>query len=1064
MFHWAFFIFFAVLSAGEIAAELKASIINPATTLVNFYEQSFSAQTQDSAQIQEQIQEPVAPKSDFSGVLSDTLLIKVKSSAKRKIKISPKPEDTGIASLNGLNKKHGIKKFEQLAKPGPKSNKTSPLFRWYQITLNEPKKAVAKESVEFAKLREVMDTYKSDANIEAVEPDFIVSISTTPVCQAQGVSGNSACASVGMTCVSSNCGGGCPDYPAAPGSCGCTAQCTGTDTTPPAVTIILPANGATVSGTISVSASASDNVGVDYVQFYVDGILKANDFASPYSFSWNTNIEGDGIHTLAAKAYDAAGNSSASPAVNVTVGNSCVPSTCSSLGKNCGSWSDGCSGTLNCGSCSTGYACSSGVCQQTCSDTDGGLNYNTKGSTSGWDILVGYITLTDNCASATNLNEYSCSGSAIALKSYSCAYGCSDGACNATDATPPSVSASYSPSSPNITNTITFSGTASDASGIAKIEIYMNGAIKKTCSSVTSCSYAGGPYVSGDYNYEVVAYDNAIPTNKGTSGVKTFKVVGPNDPYYYSHTFLPSYYDDLWGIKRINSEAAWTKTTGSASIIVANIDTGVDRNHEDLKSNMWVNTAEIPNNAIDDDKNGYIDDYYGWDWHNNDNDPMDDAGHGTHTAGTIAAVGNNAKGVVGVNWKSRIMALKFMGANGGTTSNAIKALQYAADKGARVSSNSWGGGRWAIDIFGEYQPLNDALDYVHGKGMVIVAAAGNDNKNALGYMPASSEKVITVAASDYGDAKSSFSNWGKIDVAAPGELILSTLPNNSYNLMSGTSMATPHVAGLAALILAKNPALTNEEVRQIIYKGADDLGIAGKDDYFGYGRINAGRSVSMASARPLSPIITNPKNTSIFRNAILYIKGSVPGPNFASYKVEYKKDGGSVWTLLKSSTTQVINGTLATMDTSKIADGLYTVRLTAKNTTGKSYEFETFIIKDTTPPIVTIVDPTNGSSVPSNTQKRVWANISDGSGVLKGNLYVNNILRCSIEGAAFIFNQAFPVLWYCDWNIPSGIGIKYNLKYEAIDRAGNVGTSTVVTVTSGSPPTPTLSSSPTQTR
>ena len=344
----------------------------------------------------------------------------------------------------------------------------------------------------------------------------------------------------------------------------------------------------------------------------------------------------------------------------------------------------------------------------------------------------------------------------------------------------------------------------------------------------------------------------------------------PNDPYYSSTGSWGQTYDDLWGMKKINASAAWDVTTGSSSIVVADIDTGMDRTHPELAANVWTNSGEIPNNGVDDDGNGYVDDYYGWDWVNNDNDPTDDHGHGTHTIGTIAATGNDGIGVTGVTWTSRIMALKFLDSAGsGYLDNGIKALQYAADMGARVSSNSWGGAGTSV-------AMDDAIQYEHDKGMVTVVAAGNSNADALGSNPASADGAITVSASDWNDAKASFSNWGgKIDVAAPGVEILSTRAavntmctsartvGTDYCHVSGTSMATPHVAGLAALILAKNPNLTNEEVRQILRVSAADLGVPGKDSDFGYGRISASGAVALANTHPLTPIISSPHSRTI---------------------------------------------------------------------------------------------------------------------------------------------------------------------------------------------------------
>ena len=424
-------------------------------------------------------------------------------------------------------------------------------------------------------------------------------------------------------------------------------------------------------------------------------------------------------------------------------------------------------------------------------------------------------------------------------------------------------------------------------------------------------------------------------------------VLEPNDPYYLSSSIWHSY-PDLWGMHKINASVAWDQTTGSSAIVVADIDTGVDRNHPDLAANIWTNPGELPNNGIDDDKNGYIDDYYGWNFVKNTGDPMDDHGHGTHTAGTIAAVGNNAIGVVGVNWQAKIMVLKFLDSGGsGSLDSGIKALQYAADMGARVSSNSWGCECNSV-------AMDDAVKYEHDKGMVMVAAAGNDNSDAISFSPTSADYAVSVAASDSNDAKASFSNWGeRIDVAAPGVYILSTIaandtlcaPRNAtigtiYCILSGTSMATPHVAGLAALLLSKNPSLNNEEIRQIIRLGADDLGTPGKDSKFGYGRINAAGSMALANTHPLTPIITSPRSRT-FLNSTTQIIGSVPGTNFKSYKVEVGIGRQpSAWFAIANSNTQVINGVLATLDPKILPDGLNIIRLTAIDISGKIYQFQ----------------------------------------------------------------------------------------------------------------------------
>lgn len=262
----------------------------------------------------------------------------------------------------------------------------------------------------------------------------------------------------------------------------------------------------------------------------------------------------------------------------------------------------------------------------------------------------------------------------------------------------------------------------------------------------------------------------------------------------------------------IDAPEAWQVFDSSEPVIVAVIDTGIQYYHPDLKDNMWVNPGEIPDDGIDNDGNGFVDDVYGWDFFWNDNtvyDVTDKESHGTHTAGTIAAVGNNGIGVVGVAWKAnvRIMALKFLGPGGGYDSDAIKAFNYAAQMGATLTSNSWGGGGYG-------KALREAIE---ASGMLAICAAGNSasDNDAIPHYPSSyvSENIIAVAASDWNDEMASFSCWGEesVDIAAPGHWILSTYPNKAdyslsgYAWAGGTSMATPHVAGVAALLAAARP-------------------------------------------------------------------------------------------------------------------------------------------------------------------------------------------------------------------------------------------------------------------
>ncbi|MBI2659191.1 S8 family serine peptidase [Candidatus Woesearchaeota archaeon] len=279
----------------------------------------------------------------------------------------------------------------------------------------------------------------------------------------------------------------------------------------------------------------------------------------------------------------------------------------------------------------------------------------------------------------------------------------------------------------------------------------------------------------------------------------------------------------------IDAPEAWDLQTGSNNVVIAVIYTGVDYNHEDLSSNMWTNPNEIQNNGIDDDGNGFIDDVKGWDFYNNDNDPFDDQGHGTHVSGTIGAVGNNNIGVAGVNWNVKVMPVKFLGSDGsGTIAGAISSVQYATLMGAHIMSNSWGGGGFS-------QALKDAISAANDAGILFVAAAGNaDNNNDITpTYPANYDvpNVVAVAATDHNDLKASFSSYGanSVHLGAPGVNVYSTVPTGAcslcspsgYSSLSGTSMATPHVSGVAGLIKAQFPLLTSDGIKARLLEGVD---------------------------------------------------------------------------------------------------------------------------------------------------------------------------------------------------------------------------------------------------
>ena len=349
-----------------------------------------------------------------------------------------------------------------------------------------------------------------------------------------------------------------------------------------------------------------------------------------------------------------------------------------------------------------------------------------------------------------------------------------------------------------------------------------------------------------------------------------------NDPYYRTRGTWGQSYDDLWGIKKVQGILPTWKIASGEGVTVAVVDTGIDYHHPDIQENMWVKVGEVPGNGMDDDGNGYVDDVYGYNFVSNHGNPMDGHGHGTHIAGTIAAVGSNGIGVIGVAFKSKVMALKGLDDNGrGFESDLAEALQYAADNGADVINNSWGGS-------GESSLIRDAVNYAYSLGVVVVASAGNSSLDAAAFIPAGYPNIITVAASDPDDKKAEFSNFGAIvDVTAPGVDVLSLrasgtdmygdgthIVGSDYYRADGTSMASPHVAGLAALLISKFPALTNEQIRDSIVYNTDDIdannpGFSGK---LGTGRINAQKALAnplIALTHQISGTVRNPESAPI---------------------------------------------------------------------------------------------------------------------------------------------------------------------------------------------------------
>jgi subtilisin family serine protease len=449
----------------------------------------------------------------------------------------------------------------------------------------------------------------------------------------------------------------------------------------------------------------------------------------------------------------------------------------------------------------------------------------------------------------------------------------------------------------------------------------------------------------------------------------------PNDPSL----------SQLWGLHNtgqsggladadIDAPEAWDKTTGSRSVVIGVIDSGIDVNHPDLAANIWRNPGEIAGNRIDDDANGYVDDITGWDFASSDNNPDDGNGHGTHVAGTIGAAGNDGRGVAGVNWQVSLLPLKFLGTDGsGSTTGAIAAINYATalrNRGVNVvaTNNSWGGGGFSSG-------LQTAIQNHANAGILFVAAAGNEsaNNDTTASYPANYpiSNIISVAALDRSDALASFSNYGptKVHIGAPGVSIYSTTPSNQYASYSGTSMASPHVAGVVGLLAAANPAATSAEIRSAILQSAVPVAsLAGKTTTGG--RLNAAaaleRIAPVAGPRVLSVTpsgFVEPPVTSV---QVVFSEGitsaAVVGANFdlrgAGADGSFGTGDDILVPISDSQVAQSPAGTVTITPGSGLAESAYRLRLVGtganplRNAAGQALAGGTDVVREFTVRVV----------------------------------------------------------------------------------------------------------------
>ena len=520
----------------------------------------------------------------------------------------------------------------------------------------------------------------------------------------------------------------------------------------------------------------------------------------------------------------------------------------------------------------------------------------------------------------------------------------------------------------------------------------------------------------------------------------------PNDPYYSTSGSWGQAYDDLWGLKTIGASAAWDITLG-AGVVVAVVDTGVDYTHPDLAENIWTNAGEVAGNGIDDDNNGFIDDVRGWDLHNSDADPMDDRGHGTHVAGTIAAVGNNGIGIIGVAPSAAIMPVKCLDSAGlGDSGTVAIGIIYAANNGADVINNSLG----CTSACPSDPVAEDAVRYAYAMGAAVVFAAGNSNADVARYSPQNQPESITVAATTETDAKSSFSNHGTwIDIAAPGSgesisppayqpiyNILSLRAQNtgdsnlvvssSYVRQAGTSMAAPHVSGVAALIVSAHPEYSVEQIRQALRKGSDDILAPGYDLQSGYGRLNAYKALALTA--PLEVRITSPIAQNMRRGTnanTIDVRGTVNGAALASWELEYGAgESPTTWTTIAEGTNAIESGVLGTLSLDTMPDGFYTLLLRGMTSSGETYEDRRLVS--------TFAADANWSALGSGMDGSVYALAADAAGTVyaggnfttAGGVTVNGIAKW--DGAG--------------WSaLGSGMGGSYPCVFAlAVDAAGNL--------------------------
>jgi thermitase len=469
-----------------------------------------------------------------------------------------------------------------------------------------------------------------------------------------------------------------------------------------------------------------------------------------------------------------------------------------------------------------------------------------------------------------------------------------------------------------------------------------------------------------------------------------------------------------WHLSKIAAPAAWDVTTGSNTVIIAVLDTGIQMNHPDLQGRI------LP----------------GWDYVNNDSDPSDDHGHGTAVAGAAAAIGNNSIGVTGVAVNAKILPFKVLNAsNYGYYSAWSSAIMKAADQGARVISLSLGGTTSS-------STLQSAVTYAWGKGSIVVVAAGNSGSSAPTY-PAACTNALAVSATNSSDARTSWSNYGSyVRISAPGEGILTTHLGGGYASWSGTSFSTPVVSGVAALIAAHRPELSNTDIVNAILQGADDLGTAGRDDFYGYGRVNAARALQVAGGTTTSDT-TAPVAALSIPDAVSTLAGTVmvygdASDNVGVSRIEVLVNGTKV---AQSSTNSIDYS----WDTKSVSNATHKVKIVAYDAAGNAGSKEqtvsvnntttSVVTTDTTKPVTVITSPITGSTLGKKATIKVSA--TDNVKVVRVDVFADG----KLVGSATTSTASV------SWNTAKLSNGSHTITSIAYDAAGNAGAAAAVTVT-----------------